>query len=83
MQSVDLELRARALELKALDTAVRDLRMKLMAEVTDSKAKADRVWKELLEKPLDDDDADSGLLDGLRPGSFPGGRRRPTMDERG
>ncbi|MCP4834020.1 MAG: hypothetical protein GY895_04580 [Phycisphaera sp.] len=78
-QSVDLELRARALELQALDSAVRELRVKLMAEVTDSKSKSERVLKELLEKPLDDNGL-AGPFDGLRPGSFPGDRRPSTDD---
>ena len=79
VQSVDLELRARALELQALDTAVRELRAKLMSEVDQSKAKAERVWKELLEEPVSGDQS-SGPLDGLRPGSFPGERRRPDSE---
>lgn len=89
VQSVDLELRARALELQALDTAVRELRMKLMTEVTDSRSKSERVLKELLEKPLGED-GPAGPLDGLRPGSFSGDRRPsvgdlipPAADDRG
>ena len=69
-ESVDLELRARALELKALDQAVRELRDRLMSEVTDSKQKAERIWQELLAEPLGDDE-EMGPLDGLRLG--PGG----------
>ncbi|MBQ73060.1 MAG: hypothetical protein CMJ67_09175 [Planctomycetaceae bacterium] len=80
LQSVDLELRARALELQALDTAVRELRSKLMSEVDESKTKAERVWKQLLEEPASGDQ-DTGPLDGLRPGSFPGGRLRPGSEQ--
>lgn len=75
VQSIDLELRARALELQALDTAVREMRSRLMNEVDDSLTKADRVWQELLENPAAVEDA-AGPLDGLRPGSLQGSRRR-------
>ena len=80
VQSVDLELRARALELQALDIAVRELRAKLLSEVDDSLAKAERVWQELLEEPAVVDE-DASPLDGLRPGSFPGDRRRPGVGQ--
>ena len=80
VQSVDLELRARALELQALDIAVRELRAKLMSEVEDSRARAERVWQELLAEPAIGDE-DDGPLDGLRPGSLPGDRRRPGSEQ--
>lgn len=69
-ESVDLELRARAMELEALDQAVRELRERLLGEVAEREGRIDSVWRDLLENdPSEDGDGDP--LEGL------GDRRRP------
>lgn len=81
-ESVDLELRARAMELEALDLAVRDLRNRLLGEVNERQVRVETLWKGLLETPRVEDGRDDpfGGLEGVddRPGSRPGsGRRGP------
>ncbi|MAC20409.1 MAG: hypothetical protein CMJ23_12190 [Phycisphaerae bacterium] len=89
-ESVDLELRARAMELEALDLAVRDLRNRLLGEVNEREVRVETLWKALLDKSgLEDgrNDPFGGLggLDG-RKGSRPGvgwrgpGRSSPEID---
>lgn len=67
-ESVDLELRARAMELEALDQAVRDLRERLLGEVAEREARIESVWQGLLERDpsQDDDDPLEGLEDRRR-----------------
>jgi hypothetical protein len=48
-ESVDLELRARAMELEALDQAVRELREKLLGEVETRQSRIESVWRSLIE----------------------------------
>ncbi len=73
-ESVDLELRARAMELEALDQAVRELRERLLGEVEEREARIDSVWKSLLETDpsLTEDDPLDGLPESSR---GPAGRR--------
>ncbi len=73
-ESVDLELRARAMELEALDQAVRELRERLLGEVADRESRIDSVWRDLLDNdPSQEGEGDplEGLGDRRRP---PGGR---------
>ncbi len=74
-ESVDLELRARAMELEALDQAVRELRDKLLGEVEERQSRIESVWKSLIENDpsLDDEDPLGGL-----PGGPPD--RGPAVD---
>lgn len=68
-ESVDLELRARAMELEALDKAVRELRERLMGEVEEREARIEAVWRSLLENDpatVEDDDPFEGWS-GRRP----------------
>ena len=67
-ESVDLELRARAMELEALDQAVRELREKLLGEVEERQARIESVWKSLIET----DPSAAGVQDGDPFGEFPG-----------
>lgn len=68
-ESVDLELRARAMELEALDQAVRELREKLLGEVAEREARIETVWRSLLDRDPsnDEDDPLQGLDDRRRP----------------
>jgi hypothetical protein len=65
-ESVDLELRARAMELEALDQAVRDLREKLLGEVEERQSRIESVWKSLIENDpsLNEEDPLGGLPGG-------------------
>ncbi len=65
-ESVDLELRARAMELEALDQAVRELREKLLGEVADRQSRIDSVWKSLIEN--DPSFSEEDLLEDLPAG---------------
>lgn len=62
-ESVDLELRARAMELEALDQAVRELRERLLGEVETRQSRIESVWRSLLENDpaLSEDDPLEGL----------------------
>ena len=89
-ESVDLELRARAMELEALDLAVRELRNRLLGEVNERQVRVETLWKTLLEKASVDNGRDDpfGGLEGVegstesRPGSGRRGpgRRSPAID---
>ena len=83
-ESVDLELRARALELEALDKAVRELRQELLAEVNDRQRRAESLWKSLIENPNpgsgSDADPFGGLSDDDLPGRMPGRRAPAKVD---
>jgi len=82
-ESVDLELRARAMELEALDQAVRELRERLLGEVETRQSRIESVWKSLLENDpslADDDDPFDGLPGG--PGRS-GDRGRPAAEPAG
>jgi hypothetical protein len=74
-ESVDLELRARAMELEALDQAVRELREKLLGEVEERQSRIESVWRSLIENDPSLDEADP--LDGLPGGP---GERKPVSD---
>ncbi len=84
-ESVDLELRARAMELEALDKAVRELRQELLSEVNDRQQRVDALWKTLIENPSsapgDDGDPFGGFGDGEPPRRLPG-RRPPGGPDR-
>ena len=82
-ESVDLELRARAMELEALDQAVRELRDRLLGEVADRETRIDSVWRDLLDNdPSEETEGDplEGLGDRRRP---PGGRPSLTSPSPG
>ena len=66
-ESVDRELRARAMELEALDTAVRELRDRLLGEVNERESRVETLWKALLDEPVGDD-GDGNPFDGFTPG---------------
>lgn len=91
-ESVDLELRARAMELEALDKAVRELRQELLSEVNDRQQRVEALWKTLIEDPApasgEGRDPFGGFGDDALPGRMPGrrppmGRERPDEGEPG
>jgi hypothetical protein len=81
-ESVDLELRARAMELEALDQAVRELREKLLGEVEERSVRIESVWKSLIETDPSASGADNGDPFGELPGEPRDGAGAESLPER-